>query len=47
MGPLNLLGANFILDKELLESPMLNIDSWDESIGKELRLPTIDDIAKW
>ena len=25
----------------------LNIDPWDESIGIELRLPTIDDIATW
>ena len=47
MGPLYLLGANFILDIELLGYPKGNIDAWDESIGKELRLPTIDDIAKW
>ena len=29
MGPLYLLGANFILDIELLENPMVNIDPWD------------------
>ena len=25
---------------------MVNIDAWDENIGKEVRLPTIDDIAE-
>ena len=40
------LGANFILDIELVGYPMVNIDAWDENIGKEVRLPTIDDIAE-
>ena len=46
MGALYSLGANFILDIELLGYPMVNIDVWDENIGKEVRLPTIDDIAE-
>ena len=46
MGALYSLGANFILDIELLGYSMVNIDAWDENIGKEVRLPTIDDIAE-
>ena len=46
MGALYSLGANFILDIELLGYPTVNIDAWDENIGKEVRLPTIDDIAE-
>ena len=46
MGALYSLGANFILDIELLGYPKVNIDAWDENMGKELRLPTIDNIAK-
>ena len=33
---LYLLGANFILDIELLGYPTVNIDAWDENIGKEV-----------
>ena len=40
------LGANFILAIELLGNPTVNIDARDENIGKEVRLPTIDDIAE-
>ena len=40
------LGANFILGIELLGYPTVNIDAWDENIAKEVRLPTIDDIAE-
>ena len=40
------LGANFILGIELLGYPTVNIDARDENIGKEVRLPTIDDIAE-
>ena len=46
MGALYLLGANFILDIELLGYPKVNIDAWEENIDKEVRLPTIDNIAK-
>ena len=36
MRALYLLGANFILDIELLGYPKVNIDAWDENIGKEV-----------
>ena len=36
MGALYSLGANFILDIELLEYPKVNIDARDENIGKEV-----------
>ena len=36
MGALCSLGANFILDIELLGYPTVNIDAWDENIGKEV-----------
>ena len=36
MGALYSLGANFILDIELLGYRKVNIDAWDENIGKEV-----------